>query len=234
MSSKRKTFGIAAIAVVAAIAAVAMLATSALVATAEETTSELTAEEYPATLHAVGEKHTFVFEGRTVTCQNATSEGLLTKAASEVEYTPKYSNCTATIGGKVLPATVTFPCIYKETHTGKVNDHTFTIEIDLICPAGQHVQTHVYKAGTEHKLENEVCTFTKGSEANVKVTVVHNRTTPPRTVDATVESSEFEYTRVQGTEADCGPASGTGTSTGNTVIAGYNKSKKQIGIDVSE
>lgn len=202
----------------AAFALAALGAVSASAASAAEFTS---GSGYPVTVSGEqDDKHTFVYQGREVTCETAQFTSAPQGGPSNtITITPTYADCHTVVLGITFPATVTFNgCDYEFEAAAPTDAAT----VDLVCPTGQNVQIHVYE-GTSHSSTNELCTYTVHPQNGLGTIEYHNNAAGTVTVTANVGG--IVTTRTSGTALLCGSASGTSTYSGDTTVEGDEGSK---------
>jgi len=204
---KHKIFGIALATTIAAI----MVAASS----ASAFTFKLEAPEYP--VEVTGSKvEAPVLTGEngfSVKCNAATLTGELTAAATELEVTPSYGECTAA----GTAATVSFEgCKYKLDVNGR--------DMDIVCPAGKAI-----------KVSAVTCEATIGAQSNRAMVEYPNAEEEPSSVTAKTSVKELKYTKTK--DGFLCPFAGTGEKTdgglsGRSLLKGF-VSKAQVDLFVS-
>ena len=178
--------------------------------------------------------------GRTVSCKIATLSGALATTSAEVSGVgSKFEECTSTLAGVTLPATVTVNGCTLTFHVGATVTSppadTYEATADLVCAAGVGIEVHVYPAGTtpaQHPTTTPLCQYKIGSQNNLgKITALNTTTASPKDIDATLAITGISYTRTIGTIPNCGAASGTtATLSGKATVTG--KTTAGVATDV--
>lgn len=216
MIRNHKAFGLA-LAAVLALSAFAVSATQAEQAGLKLTNAN--AAGYPLKLS--GEQnaaHVFTFEGgRKIECSEVEFSWEILEATDRIPLIPSYKQCKAPPFG--LPATVVVSpdCGYVLTPV--------KTSMDLDCTT-EDVEFFVYQAGKAHEAVNEVCKYTVKKFENKK-TVSYENLGGVKGVKVTFNVTGIEYSRVGGSEANCGPATGKATYTGTSTIIGRKAGELQ-------
>lgn len=172
--------------------------------------------------------------------------------AKEFLVTPTYEKCK---GFGSLPVTITHNgCEYRVYDLTTINkaEDKYSYKVDLVCPAGKVVETHVYANETAEKEGKSVCTMTAGSQNNIPQEAENwlqsTTTASPPDIDWTTTLKEIKYILHSESLIICGKAAGTTTElgdkkyTGSTTIKGYEDVEpfteygtegNQIGIQIS-
>ena len=148
--------------------------------------------------------------------------------------TPKYTVCHANILGAILPATVTFGTCDFLHHITSGSGDNYAGTVDLVCPSGD-VEFEIYKEGTtpaNHSPANLVCQITIKAQTGMGPLDYNVITGSPNDLQFIWTVTNMAYTRVAGTLAACGAASGTATGTSHTTIRAFNGVGTQISASI--
>jgi pimeloyl-ACP methyl ester carboxylesterase len=149
-----------------------------------------------------GEGHVFTAEGGlSVKCKIASLTGTLTKAATELEVTPAYAECSSAFG---LATIAVEGCKYKLDVNGS--------DMDIACPPEKAI-----------KVTTGPCEMQVGSQTNRSTYSYANGEVLPSTVSATANLKNIKYTKTK--DGPFCPFFGTGikedgTASGQTVLKG--------------
>ncbi|HEY8810063.1 MAG TPA: hypothetical protein VIM28_08575 [Solirubrobacterales bacterium] len=212
MISSLKTLGLALLAVLA------MSAMVASAAHAEEGEKKFEAGKYNAFL--TGEQIAGAGHGAELTfnigvfgqikCSKVVFAAIMTAATSTVTMTPTYEECA--IGTKPVTTTMN-GCDFLFHGSGA---------IDLVCPAGQSIDIHLYATGAAHDFNKTLCEYTVGPQAGLKeITFTNTTTISPDDLDITFNIKKIAVKRIKGTEPQCGVAAPEGIYTGTTTFKAY-------------
>ncbi|HYJ21930.1 MAG TPA: hypothetical protein VEW07_07905 [Solirubrobacterales bacterium] len=151
------------------IVVIAALALSAISVTSAQART-LTAGAYPATVtgkdanteHGKLIRITFGNGARYVECTITTLSTVLTKAETEVTFTPTFSECFSN-GFTAVPATVTPNGCHVVFHATGTTEG----QISFRCPEGQAIQVHIYENATKHAENKPFCTYDIGPQGPI-------------------------------------------------------------------
>ena len=225
------------------LALVAALAMSAVVASAAQAGPAAITVEGGGTAILTGKQEagtntTFTRQGRTVTCHSESLEATVSNKATTATVTPKYSNCTSSLG----PATVTMnSCDYifhlEGDATGGEDTWTATADLDCTTP-GDKAYIHVYSSTTNHTNNVVLCTYEFEEQPGLGTIELTNKsadaTTPKDWITADIEVEGIDSKRTAGSTLICGSENDTaGTLDGVAEIKGENHVSAALGITVS-
>jgi len=182
-------------------------------------TEEFTASEYPAILHGMhttASVYTFA-GGRKFECSGGTGTGELTGSSETIKVNPKPTECKF----GMLPATTTTSCAEGLDHYDTIFKKTVTK-----CKKGYK---HNVKAFSNAEHTTTICDY-EVAETEGEISLENLGGTSG--IKVTHEVTGVPYTRVSGTLANCGPASGSATFTATTVITAKNEGGEPIGFDI--
>jgi hypothetical protein len=221
----------------------ALFAMLALAASEASAAPKLTSAngEYPMTIE--GSQSTnivFTLPGnRKFECTTAKVAGTIASKAeaetSQVNLTPTYEGCTATILGNVDPATVTMNgCFYRataatEAASGKPKEdgYEYTGKAFIECPAGKSIEWHVWETSAKHLANaTPLCIYVIGpqgplSSVDYKL-IEKDWLGQASTGKLELTLSAVATTKSTGTLTNCGAASQTGTTFGGTLTQWFN------------
>ena len=218
-----KTFGLA---------LVAMFAMSAVVVSAAQAV-QITTGASPAILTTEAlNRQTFVVNGTAeVSCENITGKATIENGDSSVTFqNVAYSgDCTATIGGTTLPATVDMTgCDYK-FHGGSGSEGHFTGgQVDLVCSGTTGPDIYIYQ-NAEHT--TKVCTYQVWAFTNHGEITYKNAGGSPDNVDLRAINVGVPTTRTQGIL--CPKPSGEAVYNGEVTVRAFEDNGGSEGSQVS-
>lgn len=211
----------------------AMLAIAAVVAPAASAAPKLTPapEEYPANIHLQGQWHLFLPGGRRITCTKTLEIILNSKTEAEesgLTAKPTFTNCTATILGNELPATVTMNgcdtlLTFEEQTSGEIASEGWEVtgSRHIKCPAGKMIEIHVWANLAAHERnEAPLCTYTipeQGPNKSVDYRFTEENEEGTGTkFDLRTTIKGTKVTRSAGTLVNCGAANQEAESAGES------------------
>jgi hypothetical protein len=248
-----KTMGIA----LAALVALSALAASVASAQEQGTLTStgpvtLTGEERPGSpllANAItGSFGSYTCDGSTYTGHKVlthaettagTKHSLIPVPATKITITPHYATkCFAHI--PVLgtrPMTVTMNgCDYDYTlgqTTG--GEHTYGVTVDITCPPGKQIETHIYKNGSvTHPDADAICTVKIGEANNQDMAGLHVKTTTSPTIDDLHLEGMLENIHTENSGTQCGSGtSETADCHHDVTIKGHNAEGAATGITIT-
>ncbi|HSR93856.1 MAG TPA: hypothetical protein VLK56_03235 [Solirubrobacterales bacterium] len=211
MTRNLKTLGLA------VLAAFALSAVAASAAQAEK----FTAAEYPAILHAEPTTHTFEFANGLQDKCSTTISGELTEASEKVHLVPKYSECSAIVGGVKKSVTTISSC-------EEGLDHYDTIfSTRTICKKGY---IHIITVFNNAEQTEVLCKYELSALEGEKVT--HENLGGTAGIKVTWAITGVAYKRTAGSVLVCGAAEGKVKYNGTSSVSAKNKGGSAIGFDV--
>jgi hypothetical protein len=141
---------------------VAVLALGAVLASAAQAAPEFSAKEYPAFVKGSHVGNVAFTEVGSISCEQGTYEGVLSKQSSTLTLEPKYSKCK---DGAGKPVTWFWNgCDYLLHLKEKTGASNYKGNFDFACPAGKVIEAKGYTDGTHTTV---FCRLTIGAQSGL-------------------------------------------------------------------
>ncbi|HEX5928507.1 MAG TPA: S8 family peptidase [Solirubrobacterales bacterium] len=186
---------------------------------------KLEAESYPVDVAAEqspSATQVLSFSTRPFECQTVFGDGKLSAASSQVSLEATYSGCQGTILGTKLPATVKMNgCSYRLNV--QAGGPPFSAKLDVTCAKeGEAIEALAYLSAEKQAKNEPLCTYKIAPQSNLAgISLTNLGAGSERRVATAFNLTGIAYTKTQGTLANCGAASGSGTNAGGSTLYAF-------------